>query len=292
MNALPSRVVVLDVETADSTHSQICAIALVQLDGDAVVGEWSSLVCPPAPPAARNVEIHGLTWDKLRGQPPLARVWPIVLGLLEGAEALVAHNASFDRGALERACLASSLQALPLPWLCTMVLARQAWPSLPNHKLPTLASKLGVELQHHDALSDAQAAAKVYLEARKALASGAPLARTSPVVAEERIGSDGPHTWTWRKDRDRAELAINGKLLLRCTDLPGGARSLVVFNAEGEAVVSVSASGPALARYAELLLETLRAAVLVTRQSHRVSLTKAAWDKIVEGRPGAERRAA
>lgn len=293
--ASPRRLVVLDVETADAQHSQICAIALVQIEGDRIAGEWSSLVCPADPPAERNTAVHGLAWKDLHDQPSLAAVWPVVLGLLEGAEALVAHYASFDKGALERACLREGLAPLTLPWHCTVALARQAWPSLPDAKLPTLARHLKVELKHHDALSDAKAAARVYLEASRLLARPGAAPRPpapSPVVGEERVGSEGKHSWTWRLDRDRADLALDGKRLLALSTAPGGARSVVVYDVSGGAVASVSVSGPALGRLDALLLESLRAAVSVAKASHRVELSAEAWKKIAEGRPGAERRAA
>lgn len=292
--AAPRRLVVLDVETADAQHSQICAIALVQIEDGRIAGEWSSLVCPPDPPAERNTAVHGLAWKDLHDQPSLPAVWPVVLGLLEGAEALVAHYASFDKGALERACLREGLAPLTLPWHCTVALAKQAWPSLPDARLPTVAQHLKVELKHHDALSDAKAAARIYLEASRLLArpGAAPVRPPSPVVGEERVGSEGKHAWTWRIERDRADLALDGKRLLALSTAPGGARSVVVYDASGGAVASVSVSGPALGRLDALLLESLRAAVLVAKTSHRVELSKDAWGKIVEGRPGAERRAA
>lgn len=289
------RLVALDVETADGAHSQICSIALVQIEGDRIAGEWSSLVCPPDRPNERNTAVHGLAWKDLHDQPSLPKVWPVVLGLLEGAEGLIAHWAAFDRGALERACLREGLKPLALPWHCTVALAKQAWPTLPDAKLPTLARHLGVELKHHDALSDARACARVYLEATRLLArpGAAPVRPPSPVAGEERIGSEGQHTWTWKIDRDRADLALDGKRLLALSSSPGGARSVVVYDASGGAVASVSVSGPALGRLDALLLESLRAAVTVAKASHGVTLSPEAWKKIAEGRPGqSERRAA
>lgn len=293
--ASPRRLVVLDVETADSHHTQPCALALVQIEGDRIVSDWSTLIRPPEPPAERNVAVHGLTWAMLHDQRSLSEIWPTVRALLDGVEGLIAHNAAFDRGVLERAALAHGLPALTLPWHCTVALARQAWPSLPDARLPTVAQHLKIELRHHDALSDAKAAARVYLEASRLLARPGAAPRPpapSPVVGEERIGSEGKHSWAWRLERDRADLALDGKRLLALSSAPGGARSVVVYDVSGGAVASVSVSGPALGRLDALLLESLRAAVLVAKTSHRVELSKDAWGKIVEGRPGAERRAA
>ena len=56
----------------------------------------------------------------------------------------------------------------PLPFVCTMQLARQTWGVRPT-RLPDVCRFLGIPLQHHDALSDAEAAARIVIAARKAV---------------------------------------------------------------------------------------------------------------------------
>ena len=68
------------------------------------------------------------------------------------------------------AVLSKCLRAYGIFWrrtaeyIDTVRVARRAFPTLPNHKLDTLAYVLGLEFEHHDALSDAVVCARVLLE--------------------------------------------------------------------------------------------------------------------------------
>jgi DNA polymerase-3 subunit epsilon len=66
---------------------------------------------------------------------------------------LVAHNASFDRSVLTKTMLHYGLVCADLNlngWECTL-------------KLSDCCGRLGIELNHHEALSDALACARLYL---------------------------------------------------------------------------------------------------------------------------------
>jgi len=77
--------------------------------------------------------------------------------------------------------------------------ARRAWPGLDSHRLPVLAAHLGIELTHHDAVSDARAAGRIVLAAQAELGLSLPELREakrpanpvrSPRVSRN-AGSDG-----------------------------------------------------------------------------------------------------
>jgi len=77
---------------------------------------------------------------------------------------LAAHNASFDKGVLEGACAHYGITAPTLPFRCTVQMARKAWNLRPT-KLPDVCRHLGIDLDHHNALSDAMACALIVLAA-------------------------------------------------------------------------------------------------------------------------------
>ena len=52
------------------------------------------------------------------------------------------------------------------PAYCTLKAAKKYLPVIDNHRLSTLADYYSIELNHHEALSDARAAAKLALEFR------------------------------------------------------------------------------------------------------------------------------
>ena len=58
----------------------------------------------------------------------------------------------------------SALPMTGLPFLCTVKLARATWNLYPT-KLPDVCRHLGLDLDHHDAASDANACARIVVAA-------------------------------------------------------------------------------------------------------------------------------
>ena len=156
--------VAIDFETADNGADSACAVGLVRVEGWAVVAREARLVRPPRR-WIRFSYIHGITWQHVQDQPSFGELWPQMLPMLAGADYFVAHNAPFDRGVLRACCAAAGLEMPPLPFVCSMQEARRAWGVRPT-KLPDVCRYLGLPLKHHDALSDAEAAARIVIAAR------------------------------------------------------------------------------------------------------------------------------
>ena len=156
----------IDFETADNGRDSACSVAIVLVEGGQVTDQFHALIRPPR----RNflfTHIHGLTWDHCRDQPDFGGLWPLLAPFLQRAELLVAHNAPFDKGVLSACCQAHGVPALAKPFACTVQIARHAWNLHPT-KLPDVCRHLKIALNHHDALSDAQACAAIALAALKA----------------------------------------------------------------------------------------------------------------------------
>ncbi len=182
--AMPRAFVALDFETANHKPDSACAIGLVRVEDDQVVATESRLIRPPSRWFAFT-DIHGITWEMVKSQPSFAEVWHDVQGILDGALFIAAHNAGFDRGVL-RACLeGAGLPPPKLPFVCTMHMARRVLGIYPTG-LSVVAQRLKVPLNHHDALSDANACAHIVIAARKLREDAhrtsvmAPLALQSP----------------------------------------------------------------------------------------------------------------
>ena len=157
-------VVALDFETSDKYADSACALGMSRIEGGQVVADWYRLIRPPRS-RVYFTEIHGLTWDMLKDQPRFIDLWPEISSFLRGATLLVAHNASFDRRVLIGCCRSSGLEAPHLPFVCTVKGSRRGL-HLPHHRLNDVCEYLGLELNHHNAASDALAAAKIYLHLR------------------------------------------------------------------------------------------------------------------------------
>jgi len=69
---------------------------------------------------------------------------------------------SFDKGMFYACCDLYGMTRPLQPFVCTVQLARQTWNLRPT-KLPHVCESLGIELEHHQALSDAEACARIVL---------------------------------------------------------------------------------------------------------------------------------
>lgn len=157
--------VAIDFETADRWRDSACAVALVRVEGGKIVAKRCSLIRPPR----REFEfthIHGITWAMVAKEPNFGEIWPLMEPIIEGATFLAAHNASFDRSVLHACCKSAGLEPPPLPFRCTVALARSQWGLHPT-KLPNVCHHLGIHLEHHDPVSDATACACIVLAARE-----------------------------------------------------------------------------------------------------------------------------
>ncbi|MFQ5767015.1 MAG: 3'-5' exonuclease [Acidobacteriota bacterium] len=156
--------VAIDFETADNGRDSACSVGMVRVDGDRITAREHRLIRPPRRHFIYTY-IHGLKWTDVQFAPVFADVWRDVKPILEGAEFLAAHNAGFDRGVLSGCCRAGGLKAPDLPWTCTVQLSRHVLNIRPAN-LGHVCRTLGIPLRHHEALSDAEACARIVLLAR------------------------------------------------------------------------------------------------------------------------------
>jgi DNA polymerase-3 subunit epsilon len=170
--------VAIDFETADPEPDSACAIGLVRVEAGQIVRREVALIRPPRSRVAFS-HIHGITWEKVRDAPTFARVWPSLVPVLDGADHLVAHNASFDRRVMEACCRTGGLTPPGLPWVCTLTLAKKKWPKPHRNGLVDVCVRLGIPMTaHHEALADAEACAKVLIAL--ALEGGVEIAPEAP----------------------------------------------------------------------------------------------------------------
>lgn len=95
----------IDFETANPKRASVCAVGVVKVRDGVVVDSLETLVQPPPGHESFNpfnVGVHGIQPYDVLGAP----TWDVVHGkvaeFIDG-DAIVAHNASFDRSVLARA---------------------------------------------------------------------------------------------------------------------------------------------------------------------------------------------
>ena len=158
LQLLDAPLAIVDLETtgAHPAHDRVTEIAVIEVDGGEVAGEWSTLVNPGTgiPPAIQA--LTGITNDMVADAPGFGSLAAQLHERLEG-RVLVAHNARFDYGFLkqefERAGLAYRARTL-----CTVQLSRRLYPEHARHNLDSVMQRHGIECKaRHRALGDADA---------------------------------------------------------------------------------------------------------------------------------------
>jgi DNA polymerase-3 subunit epsilon len=154
---LHARLAVVDLETTGTaaTADAITEIAIVSVDGGAVVEEWSTLVHPGRAIPPEIQALTGITDTMVKDAPPFERIARAVGARLAG-RLFVAHNARFDYAFLKNA-----LRRAGLPFsedvLCTVRLSRRLYPEQRKHALDDLIARHALEAGgRHRALGDAR----------------------------------------------------------------------------------------------------------------------------------------
>jgi len=109
-----------------------------------------------------------LTWDHVKDAPHFGNLWPKIAPWFDDVDFVAAHNASFDLRVLKGCCLRYGIELPELPFHCTVQIARDTWAVYPT-RLPDVCRHLGIELKHHEALSDARACAQIVIESKFAV---------------------------------------------------------------------------------------------------------------------------
>jgi DNA polymerase-3 subunit epsilon len=162
----------IDFETANERRASACAVGVVRVRGGQIVEAYQTLLRPRELRVDwRNFQVHGIAEADLHDAPTIADAWADLLPYLH-RQAVVAHNSAFDVSVLEHALRDHHLPIPAFHCLCSVKLAKAAWPHLERHRLNHVAAHFGIPLNHHDALSDARACAEITV---RAFRSGTPL---------------------------------------------------------------------------------------------------------------------
>lgn len=155
--------VAIDFETADRLPDSACSVALVRVERGEIRDRYQTLIRPPRREMLFT-HIHGLRWEDVADAPTFGEIWPEMEAFVSDASFFAAHNAGFDKKVLAACCEKAGVQPPNLDFLCTVVLARKTWGLFPT-RLPDVCRHLDIPLEHHQALSDAEACARIVIEA-------------------------------------------------------------------------------------------------------------------------------
>jgi len=156
--------IAIDFETANSERSSACEIGLVKVEDFKIVEKKSFLIRPKDNYFdSYNTFLHGIDEEKVKNEPEFDEIYEKLRADFESYP-IIAHNASFDISVLRNALDLYGLDYPETKYSCTYQMSREALKGLFSFKLNSVCDHFGVELEHHRALSDANACAEIALK--------------------------------------------------------------------------------------------------------------------------------
>lgn len=146
----------IDFETATPDRASICQVGLVVVKNCQIIDRIEYLVKPPGNKYhQRCIDIHGITPEQTKGADAFDKVYEKIKHHIV-TKNLVAHNMAFDLN-----CLTKTLKIYGKPTprftaFCTM--------KIYNCSLDVACAMHNIKLDHHNALSDAEACALLMIK--------------------------------------------------------------------------------------------------------------------------------
>ncbi len=159
-------VVALDLETTglDVRRDRVVQIGAIAMLGPRILEapRIDQLIDPGVPMPAVAERIHGLGDADVAGAPSFVGFYATLHEMLSG-RIVVGHNVAFDLAVLRHEAARANIPWHDPPALDIALLIAALEPTPPDLGLETIASTLGVQIEHrHSALGDSMAAAEVF----------------------------------------------------------------------------------------------------------------------------------
>lgn len=149
----------IDFETAHGARNTICQVGLVRVENGEITHKLDILVQPPGNNYFwRNTQIHGIRPDHTVNSPTFNRVWNQIERFI-GNQHVVAHNMAFDNSCLQQTLSYYGLRPPRFQRHCTY--------QIYGSGLEACCVKYNIQLNHHNALSDALACAALFMRHHK-----------------------------------------------------------------------------------------------------------------------------
>lgn len=156
--------IAIDFETA--TYKRMaCQLGIVKVENLQIVEEMIYLIQPPNNYYDSGcLSVHGINPSITKNSPTFRDLWPEIKHYFNDTP-VVAHNAAFDIDVLKTNCTYYNLSLPELTTFCTCQIHN-------NLTLPDTCALYNIELRnHHDALEDARACAKIFIHHLKIINS-------------------------------------------------------------------------------------------------------------------------
>jgi DNA polymerase III subunit epsilon len=161
LKQLYNRFIAIDFETANPEMKSACSLGIAVVENLSITEEFYTLIKPPAD-YFKFTYIHGIAWEDVKDKMTFNELWPDIQRYFCNIDFVAAHNVGFDRTVLKGCCSHYSINIPEVNYMCTWQLSRKRL-RLKSNALDKVSAYFGIELDHHNALSDAIACAKIMI---------------------------------------------------------------------------------------------------------------------------------
>lgn len=158
----PAEFTIIDFETANKSPDSVCQIGLVTVSNGRIINEQSFLIRPPYRKFIFS-DVHGITYEDVKDALTFGELWSKIKKFIEG-QTIAAYNLVFDWRCLTSTMNYYGLGRPSCEAFDVLANVKQIDTiDFENHKLITIADKLGLKHNPHDALSDARVTAEIQI---------------------------------------------------------------------------------------------------------------------------------
>ena len=160
-----NRFIAIDFETATNDRNSACALGIAVVENLEIIDHDYFLIRPPK----RNfvfTDVHGITWNQVKNEATFDKLWPHIRKYFRKIDFIAAHNSAFDKSVMESCCNYYGLKPPKKKYRCTLELSRKKL-NLEKNSLDVVCRYYSIDLNHHNALSDTLACAKLMINFMK-----------------------------------------------------------------------------------------------------------------------------
>ena len=127
---------VIDFEgTHRDSKARATEIGVVATNFEFTIHDYlETVIKPPVVASLSSLGHSRLSYDQLESAPTFSQIWPSIHEFVSG-KVLIAHNAPYDKGVLERELKDIGLDGSKIPFLCTLEWSRK----ILKHKLSSFS---------------------------------------------------------------------------------------------------------------------------------------------------------
>lgn len=155
--------VAFDLEMPNRFGDRISAIGISVIEDGRIAKRYYSLVNPECRFDPYAAELTGINAALVADKPTFPEIWDGIKDLMTN-HILVGHSVQNDLHVLSNCLSSYGIEWTPtVRCLCTLTMGNVCYPDLENHRLDTMCEALEIELDHHNAASDADGSALLLL---------------------------------------------------------------------------------------------------------------------------------